>query len=121
MVASIIETYMKMFDEKNGMMGLDLLPESTKKGLTSWIEANLMALALNSAHGIITDDDLGFATKLYTGDVFNKVQDILVINFDPANGKIGDMISDYVNWMKEQGVTTVNGIPNLFKLLRNDI
>ena len=116
---SIIETYMKMFDESSGIKGLDLLPESTKRGLSSWIEANLMALALNSAHGIITDADLGFATKLYSEDVFKKVQNVSAINFDLTNGKIGDMISDYINWMKEQGVTTVNGISNLFKLLGN--
>ena len=119
MGASITESFMKMFDESSGMMKLDVLPEGTKKGLMSWMENNLATLALNSAHGIITDDDLGFASKLYSEEAFKKAQDIVTKNFDPtANGKIVDMMSDYINWMKDQGATTIEGVTNLFRLMK---
>jgi len=78
------------------------MPESLKK----WIDDNIMTVAMNSAYGILTADDLDFANGLTANATFNKLQTIAtqkLKSMDLQEGK--EMVADYIEWMQGQGAT----------------
>lgn len=108
--AHVIESFMQMFDQQtNSISRFGQIPESMKQGLKTWMNTNLETIAMNSAYGIITDDDLDFAAKLYSQESYNKLKGIANMNGGEL-GAIGiDMITDYVNWMQDHGASVRDG------------
>ena len=60
-------------------------------------------MALNSAYGALTPEDLDYAEKLFSYDSYRKLNDNSKGNLDDVN--VGVVFSDYLNWMKAQGAT----------------
>lgn len=92
--------------------GAPNLPDSFKK----WFEKNFVAIALNSAYGIMTLEDLDYATKLYANEAYVKTQNMSGLKLKDLQSTGMDMIGRYVDWMQAQGAQ-LSGTANLMKSL----
>ena len=71
-------------------------------GLKAWATANLPAMTINAAYGIITEDDLDFVTKLQSLDTHKLLGLIPMSNVDLMSMGSGIMM-DYLEWMENHG------------------
>ena len=71
-------------------------------GLKAWSTANLPAMTINAAYGIITEDDLDFVTKLQSLDTHKLLGLIPMSNVDLMSMGSGIMM-DYLEWMENHG------------------
>lgn len=118
MGSQIVESFMGMFDQQTKSFSqFGQLPDGMKK----WMNVNLPTLAMNSAYGIITEDDLDFAAQLYNQDSNDKFQ-ILSGMADGQLGSMGiDVITDYVGWMQDNGAVVLDGVLDSFKQMLGKI
>ena len=103
--------YITRFGEKLGV-NPDEIKKQTKKleNLKAWMTANLPTIAVNSAYGIITMDDLdlAMANKVFADDsAYSKWQSIMNA-IDPLEFGL-DMMNDYVEWMQKHGAVLQEG------------
>lgn len=69
-----------------------------------WATKSVPYIALNSAYGKMTLEDLDFAEVLYTRDSYRKLQSLTNFNIDEYKAD-GNVINKYRKWMEEQGAT----------------
>ena len=74
-------------------------------GPKAWIAANLPAIAVNCAYGIISEDDLDVAAKLKALDT-HKMQSLLPIGNVDIMSMGNGMMVDYIEWMENHGAVT---------------
>ena len=113
MSTSLVDSFMKMFDNTTQV------PDGLKEGIKAWMKANLETIAMNSAYGIITDADLDFAQKLYSKDSYQKLQNIFS-DLGQKTSMGGDLVTGYINWMRENGVTVLDGAGDIIKMVRGN-
>ena len=85
-----------------------------------WVGDNLTALALNSAYGILTPDDLDFGVKLYSSEPHRKITDMSGMSFLSVMGKTTDIMMKYIDWMESQGAQVTEKAKGLKKLMNMD-
>ena len=71
--------------------------------MKAWMTANVPAITINSAYGIITEEDLDFVAKLKTLDTYKLTGLIPMNGFDMMSMGYG-IIMDYIKWMEDHGV-----------------
>ena len=71
--------------------------------MKAWMTANVPAITINSAYGIITEEDLDFVAKLKTLDTYKLTGLIPVNGVDMMSMGYG-IIMDYIKWMEDHGV-----------------
>ena len=119
MGSSIVESFMSAFDVSTPTMKFVQLPESLKDGLKTWLKANIPTMAMNCAYGTMTIDDLDFAAMLGSQESYRKVQDFSRFNFNEMSMG-GDILSDYLNWMQNQGAVVRSGATDIIKMVFGD-
>ena len=77
--------------------------QESNKALVDWITASVPAVLLNSAYGILTLEDLDYASILYANESYCKLNSNGTDDLD--NLKVGHFMVKYMDWMKEQGAT----------------
>lgn len=95
-----MDQFANAFSQPLKMMGIEV-PES----LLDWMKDNLGTLAMNSAYGIITEDDLDYSANLQTYDFHHKIVDATVKMSENVISMGMDIILNYIDWMKGQGVS----------------
>lgn len=95
-----MDQFANAFSQPLKMMGIEV-PES----LLDWMKDNLGTLAMNSAYGIITEDDLDYSANLQTYDFNHKIVDATVKMSENVISMGMDIILNYIDWMKGQGVS----------------
>ena len=86
--------------------------------LTDWLQGNITTLAMNSAYGILTTDDLDYSASLFTNDSYRRIIDFANHLTENAMEKGKTYIFDYVDWMGKQGISLSaigQQVINLFK------
>ena len=119
MGSSIVESFMNAFDMTTPATKSVQLPEGLKDGLQKWLNVNMPTMMMNCAYGTITVDDLDFAAMLGSHESYRKVQDFSSFNF---NGifMVSDMLSNYINWMQNQGAVVRGGASDIIKMIFDD-
>lgn len=95
-----MDQFANAFSQPLKMMGIEV-PES----LLEWMKNNLGTLAMNSAYGIITEDDLDYSANLQNYDFHHKIVDATVKMSENVISMGMDIILNYIDWMKGQGVS----------------
>lgn len=106
---SFVESFMKILDSSAAQM-----PETYK----TWMKTNIETIAMNSAYGIITEEDLGFVEKLNSTDCYSKTKTLLS-DLGQIKELSTEMITNYVKWMQDNGVPMKEGAENIIKMIQN--
>ena len=109
MAPTLVESFMKILDSSAAQM-----PET----YISWMKANVETIALNSAYGILTDEDLDFVEKLSSTDCYSKTK-TLISDLGQIKELSTEMINNYVKWMQDNGVPLKEGAENILKMIQN--
>ena len=107
--------YYMGFTEK---LGMKMPADVTEKmeNLKAWMMANLPTMAMNSAYGIMTLDDIDFAAKLYTGTIYDKLQGLVsMVNIESFGANV---VANYVEWMQEHGAVLQDGAIEVIKMVK---
>ena len=88
--------------------------------IKKWVDDNLTTVALNSAYGILTPDDLDFGVKLFSSSPHRKITDMSGMSFLSLMGKTTDIMMKYIDWMESQGVQVTEKAKGLKKLMNMD-
>lgn len=70
--------------------------------LKAWMTANMPAITINNAYGIITEEDLDYVAKLKALGTYKLMDLIPMIGNDMMSLGSG-MIMDYIEWMEHHG------------------
>ena len=90
------------------------LQKKVCKVFNDWVYPSFPNLLLNNAYGIMTLEDLDFASLLYSDDTYCRLID-LYGNDDQDYDEIGIVGLKYVNWMKERGATEIKNPKDALK------
>ena len=71
-------------------------------GPKAWMTANMPAIAVNCAYGIITEEDLDVAAKLKALDT-HKMRSLLPIGNVDMMSMGNEIMGDYIEWMEDHG------------------
>jgi hypothetical protein len=88
--------------------------------IKKWVDDNLTTVALNSAYGILTPDDLDFGVKLFSSSPHRKITDMSGMSFLSLMGKTADIMMKYIDWMESQGAHVTEKAKGLKKLMNMD-
>ncbi len=88
--------------------------------IKKWVDDNLTTVALNSAYGILTPDDLDFGVKLFSCSPHRKITDMSGMSFLSLMGKSSDIMMKYIDWMESQGAQVTEKAKGLKKLMNMD-
>jgi len=95
--------------------------------IKNWIDDNIETVALNSAFGVLTPDDLDYALKSYSNESFKKVADMgigMMSQFTDFSKLLNlgySMIKKYLDWMESHGAQlSEQGLLSRF-YMNNDI
>lgn len=110
MAPNIIESLMKILDSSAAQM-----PET----YMTWMKTNLETITLNSAYGILTEEDLDFVEKLNSTDCYSKTKTLLN-DLGQLKEVSAGMITNYVKWMQDNGVPLKKGAEDNIKMLFGD-
>lgn len=92
--------------------GAPNMPETFK----NWFEENFVTIAMNSAFGIMTPEDIEYGTKLFSNESYLKTQDISNMKLEGMQNMGTEMIGAYLDWMEAQGAE-LSGNATLMKML----
>ena len=129
MEASAIKQKMLSFMDglfpSHSFEGYDELDESNEiremfNDIKKWVDDNITTVALNSAYGILTTDDLDFGVKLFSSEPHRKITDMSDMNFHSLMGKTADIMINYIEWMESQGAQVTEKAKGLKKLMNMD-
>ena len=69
--------------------------------IIDWFRDNLPAIAVNTAYGILTDEDLDFGQMLFAKESYRKFMDLS--NNNAVEKIAATLFSNYIDWMQAQG------------------
>ena len=84
--------------------------------MKAWMPANLPTIATNCAYGIITEDDLDFASKLNALDTHKMLGLLPISKVDLMSMGYG-MMGDYIEWMQDHGAVMEEHVKGLLNLM----
>ena len=88
-------------------------------GPKAWMTANLPAIAVNCAYGIITEEDLDVAAKLRALDTHKLLSFLPIGQFDMMSMGNG-MIGDYIEWMEDHGAVAKEDLKEMIlEMIKN--
>ena len=119
MGSGIVESFMNAFDMTTPTTKFVQLPEGLKDGLQKWLNVNMPTMMMNCAYGTMTIDDLDFAAMLGSHESYRKVQDFSRFTFNEID-MVPDMLSNYINWMQNQGAVVRGGASDIIKMVFGD-
>ena len=119
MGSGIVESFMNAFDMTTPTTKFVQLPEGLKDGLQKWLNVNMPTMMMNCAYGTMTIDDLDFAAMLSSHESYRKVQDFSRFTFNEID-MVPDMLSNYINWMQNQGAVVRGGASDIIKMVFGD-
>ena len=119
MGSGIVESFMNAFDMTTPTTKFVQLPEGLKDGLQKWLNVNMPTRMMNCAYGTMTIDDLDFAAMLSSHESYRKVQDFSRFTFNEID-MVPDMLSNYINWMQNQGAVVRGGASDIIKMVFGD-
>ena len=119
MGSGIVESFMNAFDITTPTTKFVQLPEGLKDGLQKWLNVNMPTMMMNCAYGTMTIDDLDFAAMLSSLESYRKVQDFSRFNYNEID-MLPDMLSNYINWMQNQGAVVRGGASDIIKMVFGD-
>ena len=88
----------------------NMLPDSFKK----WFEENIVTIALNSAYGIMTPEDIDYGTMLCSNESYLRIQNVSGVKLDDIKSTGMDLMVGYIDWMESQGAQ-LSGTASLMK------
>lgn len=111
---SVVSTMIKQLEEPSS----DGSEDEMDPKMIDWFKENMPVIALNTAYGILTDEDLDFGQMLFTKESYRKFMDF-------SNNNDYELIAvalftKYTDWMKAQGATEKEGpdtVRDVFKSL----
>ena len=119
MGSGIVKSFMNAFDMTTPTTKFVQLPEGLKDGLQKWLNVNMPTMMMNCAYGTMTIDDLDFAAMLSSHESYRKVQDFSRFTFNEID-MVPDMLSNYINWMQNQGAVVRGGASDIIKMVFGD-
>ena len=99
---SLVSTMIKKLEEPSS----DGSEDEMDPKMLDWFKDNMSVIALNTAYGTLTDEDLDFGQLLFTKESYRKVMD-LSINAVEKNAAA--VFAKYFDWMEAQGATFQEG------------
>lgn len=96
---SLVSTMIKEIEEPSS----DGSEDETDPKMIDWFKENMSVIALNTAHGNLTDEDLDFGQMLFTKESYRKFIDFSN-NYD-YKLIVTTLFAKYMDWMKAQGAT----------------
>lgn len=113
---SIVSTFVETLNEPSPFSPDD----ETDPKVIDWFKENLPVIALNTAYGMLTDEDLDFGLMLFTKESYRKVVDFSNNNDDKL--MVTALLTKYMEWMNAQGATLREdpaAVGDIFKALLN--
>ena len=117
----------EMPSEMAGEMTDELADEMAESSrIKTWLNSNYGTLALNTAYGILTPEDLDFGTKLFANESYRKATDTAGASpyslLGEGAGFLMDSLMKYFDWMESQGAQPTEKLIGLKRLmnLQND-
>lgn len=107
------DTFKDLWGGKEGAQGM--LPETFK----TWFEENFIAIAVNSAYGIITPEDIDYGTMLYSNESYLKAQNVSGLKLEDIQSFGMDMVGGYIDWMQAQGAQLSSTATLMKSMLEN--
>lgn len=98
MVSTITDAMLKRINEDSHETSEK---DESRDKYINWLISNLPVIALNSAYGIMTTEDMDYAEILYSKDSYRKLENFNNIDTDAL--KTANIVTSYMEWMKEQG------------------
>jgi len=96
----MLDTFLSAFNQ-----GLAMSNGEAPEAFTTWLRENLCTIAMNSAHGVITTEDLDYSAQMFSSDAYGRVVEASS-NLTGELYTIGTIvILNYIDWMGEQGVS----------------
>ena len=81
--------------------------------LKAWMTANIPAITINNAYGIITEEDLDFVAKLKALDTY-KMTGLIPMNSVDMMSMGNGIIMDYIKWMEDHGAVANEFMKDVF-------
>ena len=113
---SVVSTMIKKLEEP----GSDGSEDEMDPKMIDWFKENMPVIALNTAYGILTEEDLDFGQMLFTKESYRKFMDFS--NNNDYELIVATLFTKYMDWMKAQGATVKEDpdtVRDLFKALLN--
>lgn len=87
----------------------------------NWLNVNYGTLALNTAYGILTPEDLDFGAKLFANESYRKATDTADKSpyslLGEGTGFLMDFLMKYFDWMESQGAQPSEKLIDLKRLM----
>ncbi len=94
---SLVSTMIKKLEEPSS----DGSEDEMDPNMIDWYRDNLPAIAVNTAYGILTDEDLDFGQMLLAKESYRKFMDLS--NNNAVEKIAATLFSNYIDWMQAQG------------------
>ena len=104
-VEQSISAYNQAASSMNQMFVKIVGSEMPMNELRNWLQGNITTLAMNSAYGILTTEDMDYSANLFTNDSYHRVVNSSLKLTDNYIQKGMVFVLDYVDWMGKQGVS----------------
>lgn len=96
----MLDTFLGVFSQ-----GMAVNNGEVPEAFIAWVRENLCTAAMNSAHGVITTEDLDCSAQMFSSDAYCRVAKASS-NLTGELYTIGTVvILNYIDWMGEQGVS----------------
>ena len=109
-MANTVTVYFDQYANLAAMIVKDNPDELTKiqnmlTSLKAWMIANIPAITINNAYGIITEEDLDFVAELKALGTY-KLMSLLSLNGGDMMSMGNGIVKDYIKWMEDHGAVT---------------
>lgn len=99
---SLVSTMIKKLEEPSS----DGSEDEVDPKMLDWFKDNMSVIALNTAYGTLTDEDLDFGQLLFTKESYRKVMDLSI---NAVEKNVAALFTKYFDWMEAQGATIKGG------------
>lgn len=99
---SLVSTMIKKLEEPSS----DDSEDEMDPKMIDWFKDNMSVIALNTAYGTLTDEDLDFGQLLFTKESYRKVMDLSNNAVEKSGAAV---FTKYLDWMEAQGATIKEG------------
>ena len=99
---SLVSTMIKKLEEPSS----DGSEDEMDPKMIDWFKDNMSVIALNTAYGTLTDEDLDFGQLLFTKESYRKVMDL---SNNAVEKYVAALFTKFLDWMEAQGATFKEG------------
>ncbi len=110
---SLVSTMMKIIEEPSS----DGSEDEMDPKIIDWFRDNLPTIALNTAYGNMSVEDIDFGLMLFSKESYRKVMDVFN-NTKVVEEYVTALLTKYFDWMQAQGATFKEGPDAVRELLK---